>query len=751
MSSANVATAADDSTKPAFRVAAARRDPRILGLYVLFFVSGFPALLYQVVWQRALFTIYGVNIESVTMVVSAFMLGLGLGSLGGGWLSERRGVPLLAVFGIAELGIGLFGVFSLGIFRFVAQYTAGTSALGTGAITFILLLLPTALMGSTLPILTEHLVRSSGNVGRSVGSLYFVNTLGSAAACFCAVVFLMYRLGESGSVLLAAAINATVGLTVLILHFTLPKNYAAAVPAGQLSVPGGRRATPALAFHLAVWLAGLAGLVSLAYEILWYRAFSEACQGRAPAFALLLGFYLTGIAFGGRVSAKLCRKMDGAGLRQHLRNLGLFVIVANLLGYMVVPALGYLSRYHPVLALPLVSLVTTLLGAAFPLISHAAVIPDARAGRGLSRLYVSNIIGCTLGSLIVGYVLMDIWGMCQIAVAISLTGIALGTAILLGSATAGRSRMIYLACCAALGGLVIVSATPLFDRIYERLDVGRPLPDSFAYRDVVETRSGVAEVTRDLKVFGGGVYDGRINTDLVHDTNGLYRPFSISLWHNAPREVLMIGLSTGAWAQVIANHPQVEKLTVVEINPGYLKLIKKYPAVRSLLSNPKVSIVIDDGRRWLVRNRQAKFDVIVSNTTFHWRAHISALLSREFLELVSGHLRPAGVFLYNLTSSPEAQLTGITVFPHAVMVGNNMALSNQPFQLDLDRWQRVMEHYRIDGAPVFDLTNPEHVRRLHEVAAMLPASEQTQAIRAGNTATRMITDDNMGVEWRKVE
>src|SRR4029077_12363677 len=193
MSAARVVRVADNSRKPAPPQASGPRDRRILGLYALFFLSGFPALLYQVVWQRALFTIYGVNIESVTMVVRAFILGLGLGSLGGGWLSERRGVPLLAVFGIAELGIGLFGVFSLAIFHYVAQYTAGTSALGTGAITFVLLLVPPALMGSTLPILTEHLVRISGNVGRSVGSLYFVNTLGSATACFCAVVFLMDR------------------------------------------------------------------------------------------------------------------------------------------------------------------------------------------------------------------------------------------------------------------------------------------------------------------------------------------------------------------------------------------------------------------------------------------------------------------------------------------------------------------------------------------------------------------------------
>ena len=723
------------------------RDRRIAGLYTLFFVSGFPALLYQVVWQRALFTIYAVNIESVTMVVSAFMLGLGLGSLGGGWLSERRGIPLLAVFGAAELGIGLFGACSLSIFRYVAQFTAGASALGTGLITFVLLLVPTALMGSTLPILTAHLVRISGNVGRSVGTLYFVNTLGSATACFSAVVFLMHRLGESGSVLVAAAINALVGLTVLGLHFMLPKVSPAAAPV-ESEKPSAARP---LALRLAVCLAGLAGLVSLGYEILWYRAFSLAAMGRAPAFAVLLGFYLTGIAFGGRVSAKMCRRMSGASLEQQLRNLGAFVIVANLLGYLVIPALGHFPQYGLRIALPMVSLATTLLGAAFPLISHAAVRPDARAGRGLSWLYVSNIAGSTLGSLIVGYVLMDIWSMRQIAIAIAIGGIGLGATILIYSGHNSCSRILTCAGSVALALLVASTSGRLFDRLYERLEARRDIPDSYVYRDVVETRSGVAAVTQEMVVYGGGVYDGRINTDLVHDSNMLFRPFSVSLWHNAPREVLMIGLSTGAWAQVIANHPQVEKLTIVEINPGYLLLIQKYPAVRSLLTNPKVNIVIDDGRRWLVRNPQRKFDVILSNTTFHWRAHVSALLSREFLELVSAHLAPEGVFFYNLTGSPEAQLTGATVFPHAMMVGSALAVSNQPFQPDLERWKRVMAQYRIDGWPVFDMNNPAHVKRFEEIAATLPKHEHTDEIRQKNHIDRIITDDNMGVEWKNIQ
>jgi len=141
-------------------------------VYLMFFFSGFPALIYQIIWQRALFSIYGVNIQSVTVVVSAFMLGLGVGSLLGGFVSNSSKAPLLAVFGIAEVGIAIFGVFSLRLFDGVGQLTAGVPPLQTGLITFGLVVIPTTLMGGTLPLLTAYLVRRSGNVGASVGTLY---------------------------------------------------------------------------------------------------------------------------------------------------------------------------------------------------------------------------------------------------------------------------------------------------------------------------------------------------------------------------------------------------------------------------------------------------------------------------------------------------------------------------------------------------------------------------------------------------
>src|ERR1017187_10471688 len=127
-------------------------------LCVLFFFSGFPALIYQLTWQRALFRIFGVNIESVTIVVTAFMLGLGLGSLAGGWLSKRRGIPLLPLLGGIELMTGAFGFVSLAIFDKVGEFTIGLSLPATAAVTLALVVVPTLLMGATLPVLVSHLV-----------------------------------------------------------------------------------------------------------------------------------------------------------------------------------------------------------------------------------------------------------------------------------------------------------------------------------------------------------------------------------------------------------------------------------------------------------------------------------------------------------------------------------------------------------------------------------------------------------------
>jgi spermidine synthase len=188
-------------------------------VFPVFLLSGVAAVLYQLVWQRALFRLLGTSMESVTLIVTAFMLGLGLGSLAGGLISDRSRRPLALVFAGVELGIGVFGLVSLPLFRWIASETPEAAGLSIGLVAFAAVLVPTLLMGGTLPILVSWLVRRSGNVGRSVGMLYFVNTLGSALGSIAAALWILGALGQSGSVLLAAALNLAVASGVAALHF----------------------------------------------------------------------------------------------------------------------------------------------------------------------------------------------------------------------------------------------------------------------------------------------------------------------------------------------------------------------------------------------------------------------------------------------------------------------------------------------------------------------------------------------------
>lgn len=200
-----------------------------LALYAVFTLSGISALFYQLIWQRMLLSLFGSNIESVTMVVSAFMLGLGLGSLFGGYISRSERLPLLIVFGVIEMGIGVYGLFSPQIFHAIGAQASDIGMLATGGLSFGLIIIPTLLMGATLPLLVAHFVKSIGDVGYSVAMLYFVNTLGAGIGAWVAAFFALGWLGLSGSVVLAACLNFAAGS--LILYYGLRKSSPQPVPA----------------------------------------------------------------------------------------------------------------------------------------------------------------------------------------------------------------------------------------------------------------------------------------------------------------------------------------------------------------------------------------------------------------------------------------------------------------------------------------------------------------------------------------
>lgn len=186
-------------------------------LTLLFFMSGTAGLIYQVAWQRALFVAFGSDLESVTIVVSAFMLGLGTGALGGGWVADRPRINTLIIFSLCETGIGVFGLTSYQLIKQIGDLFVGSHIAVIAAVNFLVILIPAALMGATLPILVAHISRYWHNVGRATGHLYGANTLGAAVGALSAVFFLFNVLPLDTTIRLAALINLAVASAAYLL------------------------------------------------------------------------------------------------------------------------------------------------------------------------------------------------------------------------------------------------------------------------------------------------------------------------------------------------------------------------------------------------------------------------------------------------------------------------------------------------------------------------------------------------------
>lgn len=705
----------------------------------VFVLSGFAALVYQVVWQRALLTIYGVNAESVTVVVTAFMLGLGLGSLVGGWMADRARVDLLRVFAAIEGAVCAYGIGSLALFAHVGEITGPS---GPGAVfvaTFALVLLPTALMGATLPLLVAHATRRSGNVGRSLAVLYFANTLGGAVAAVVTAVVLLRYFGLQASVLVAAAANALVAVLVLAVRRS--------GPGASRRERGTREDGAAASPRRLAWAMGcaaLVGFVSLSWEILWLRIYAFATGGTVALFGLFLGIYLLGIAFGSLLARHSCAAGTAGGPNKIAGTAGLVASAAGATAFLHSPTAAWVAGYGPpVIGMAVAAGAGMMYGTILPLVTHGAVPADGRTGRRVAYVYLANIVGSSLGAALTGFVLLDRVGMA--ASSTVLLGLSAALVAMLLCGTGSRRLPRSLAAVAVATLLLVVAGPSLYGSLYERLLWKMPSAQAHRFADLVETRAGVVAVTADGTVFGSGAYDGRLNTGLDDDRNMIYRAYGLGALHPAPRRVLMIGLGSGSWAQVVAHLPGVEELVVVEINAGYLEIVRRYGTVASLLTNPKVDIVVDDGRRWLGRAADGRFDAIVANVTFHWRMNTTHLLSREFFELAASRLTPDGVLYFNATHSDEAMRTACTSFFSGLRFGSFVAVANREVRFDVEAFERTVRTAVVDGRrPVRQpdvwladnlgrLLDPDHLESCSRILARTPG-------------VRLITDDNLAGE-----
>lgn len=511
-----------------------------------------------------------------------------------------------------------------------------------------------------------------------------------------------------------------------------------------------------LSFRTALMWSALSGFLALGWEIVWSRLYNFASASRAEAFGAMLGSYLLGLAVGSLCSRRWHDGMNGDHRSHHSHSshslratVARWIVLANVAAFAVAPLASWMViKVSWFWTLPLVMISGGLLGLVFPIVCHWAIPADARSGERLSQLYVANIIGSGFGSLFTGFGLMEWLGLASISALLLLVA-WLWAESLAAWRLASGSR-------AGLFSMLVV--TPIvFSGFYERLQYKGGYTPGMRFERIVESRHGVITVDTSKAVYGNGAYDGVISTSLARQP-WLVRPYLISALHEKPEEILVIGVSSGAWTRILASHPQVKKVTAIEISAGYLNLVRAYPEVSSILTDPKIEIIIDDGRRWLRKHPERKFDAIIMNTSMHWREFATAVLSREVLELTRDHLKPAGFVMWNCTGSGRAARTGMEVFPHTIMAINNCIGSLQPLNLDKDRWRRALEAYRIDGTPVFDLTTDDGKQQLdHTLTFLDRQGDQSdgnewrwldrEQMMAKWRDERIITDDNLGHEY----
>jgi spermidine synthase len=377
----------------------------------------------------------------------------------------------------------------------------------------------------------------------------------------------------------------------------------------------------------------------------------------------------------------------------------------------------------------------------FPIVHHLGSLAQGpRVGRSVSRIYFGNIIGATLGPLVTGFAALDYLSVDEcfgIAAAMCLLA---SFACVLKSAT---PKLVLLTLVAAMMSSAIASSSL------------RPGPGSLAQlaeggpqamTHFIANRHGVVHTSRtqvgDI-VFGGNVYDGVAAVNVDANPNRLDRLYMLATLQPKLKSVLFVGLSAGAWVRAMEGFPSVERIDVVEINPAYVELIRAYPQLAPLLDDPRIHIHIDDGRRWLRRNPDSRFDAIVQNTTYHWRANAGNLLSREYFQAVKQHLNPGGIMVTNATGSSDVLATAQAVFAYAYRYTNFLYASDHPLSPDLAGFSAIR---RPDGgAFTFEASPANSVVVLLANARLDPVG---LFLTRHNFDAEVITDDNLLSEYR---
>ncbi len=672
---------------------------------ILFFFSGVTALIYQMVWMRELVLVFGASMFAISTLLTAFMGGLALGSDFFGRRADRYSNPL-RIYGLLELGIGGYAFLVpvlLSSLIPIYQYLHGLFhfsfyifSLVRFVMAVLVLLLPTALMGGTLPVLAR-LYKNNAEIGKGVGLLYAFNTLGAVIGVLGAGFVLLPSLGLSKTVLLAATLNGVVGLLAIwrgkrsILPVEPPADRAPA------SIPKDRQSQRRI-LYITFALSGFAAMI---YEVVWTRILTLILGSTLYSFATMLATFLLGLAIGSFLFSFFLKRFSRPLLLLALvqGGIALFAFGGEFL-FPLLPVLffklleifhsegGILSASKFFIVAAVMLIPTILMGAVFPLVIHLLTSggpspsetkqkkPSAvETGLGsiVGRAYAINTVGTIVGSFSIGFILLPSLGIQKSLHVAILTNAVLSLLLWMQIRDIGEARLW------AVGGvgafLVLVGfSTPAWNPLQMSSELFGKLStlDLLFYKEgISSTVTVVQHPTLAKHPHLTLAIDGKPNASTTGDmkTQLLVGHLPMLLAPQA-KDVISIGHGSGITTGAIATHP-LSKLITLEIEPAVVEASRFFdPFNGEVLDDPRVQMVVDDARNYLILTKE-RFDVIVSEPSHPWRSGSSKLFTEEFFRLGRSRLRPGGIFaqwihFYGIRA-PELKAvvrTFHSIFPH---------------------------------------------------------------------------------------
>ncbi|MBI3795557.1 MAG: fused MFS/spermidine synthase [Deltaproteobacteria bacterium] len=652
-------------------------------VFLLFFLSGFTALLYEVVWQRLLHLTFGLSTYAVTTVTASFMLGLALGYLLG---QNRRLVRYhpLVVYGLAE---GLIGVFAL-IFPLLVRLI-DTVYVATGGsffldiiLSFVALAFPATLMGLTLPTLARFVVQG-GPAGRRIGLLYALNTTGSVLGAFFAGVFFIRTYGVFTTTLIATTMNAAICLVALTQpRKALPEREGTGLPSAPrvLSLRGF------LTFPF------ITGFIGLALEILWVRTLVCVVSNNTYSFAVVLADVLAGLALGAWLYA-----LVGPSRSTPQTKAFVFLLVEVAAAVFILVSLTSFNHLHAIalnlshrvggshwLGLGLVRLGAAAVVTLIPAMASGFVTPllvdllrnltAQSADSSASVVFAANTLGSMTGALTGGLVLIPLLGLSYGMVFLAVLSITVGLLMFFSLPPVDRTRLVT-GCSLVTAALLIVLFAPkelTLTKWYDRFE--NVQGELLFYREGAFGTVAVFQLGDVKEMTINCIEEVPTHRDAISTFKLLgHLPL---LFHDNPKTVLVNAVGGGVTLGAVAKHEvTVDAVDIVPDVRDAMALFAKENG--EVLQRTNWRLIADDGRHFLKISPQ-HYDVITADATHPAAAESWVLYTQEYYQLVKAKLTDQGVFaqwlpLHNMAPADYLSVlrTFRSVFPEALLLFTN--------------------------------------------------------------------------------